>query len=1155
MKHFFSLLCLLISWAGTLQGQTYPEPSQRKTYSVLAAGESLRLAVWQEGIYKVTYEDLVSHGLLSQAVDSYKIALYGNTAGALPFYNAPGIYDDLSPLPIEIRDGGDGVFGPGDYFLFYGQSPHRWDYNKESGEFSYNRHPFCDSVFYFVSLHAELEHRVGSAPAQEAGGESLTWFWEHIRHENDLVNLCDGGLNWLGESFTLSSYNRNITLATPDPVAGQQGILYAATGAQTTGGTGSFRIQLNQAQLNLYHSSIGTSGDIAYNEASAKTEVQITSGTSTVSISFSKTGNTNNGYLDYLSLVYPRSLRLNGAYLFFRHPQAIDHAVSFSVEAGSSTQVWDITDVYHIYPATLKAENNRLSFSTTPDGTLHEYVAFNPSLCPAPTFKGIVKPQNLHQLKNIDYVVVSHPLFLEQAEEVARLHRERDGYSTSVVTTTQVYNEFSSGAKDPSAIRLFLRHLNLRSDSEHRPRYLLLFGDASYDYKDILGKTTDFVPTLQPKGHRSEGAGDPLEDMFGYLGDDEGIRFGSNSTWTKTGQLQVAIGRLPVQNAEEARNVAEKIDIYSSPSYVADSRQTNLAGNFGNWRNEVVFVTDDGFEKGMEEKVLGNDYIQNNIPYIHVNKFYSDSYERASSSTVTTIPALENAIKSFVENGCLFLGYLGHSGWDSWSDEKILTNSIIEKWKRTYTFPVIFASSCTFAYFDQTDKVSGAERAVLREHAGSIATIATSRTAYTNSIEDVQRRFAESFISKSNGKINTIGDAFLYAKTTSYNSDLQKFILLGDPGLKAALPRNTVQTLHVNGKSVNDPDIDTLKALSPVTIEGRIVNQAGDPMNRFNGKLSVKVYDKATTKQTLGVYDPRKSEYNAPVSYTDQSSLIFQSETEVKDGQFSFSFIVPKDIQYNYGNGRISYYAYNDSTDANGSFEGITVGGMNPDAVIDTSAPVVHLYIDKNTFLGGTVGTEPSLYAEISDEYGINTTGASIGHDMTLVIDHDYRNALSVNNFFSYATGSYKQGTLSYPLVLEPGKHTAQLKVWNINNVSTTQEITFYVNGSKNLKLFDFKAVPNPVGGEYVDFYFNHNSQNGGIEKCTLSIFNLQGMCVAELNYTMSDLSGYSVGPLRWNLRSKGNSRVQAGMYICHIKAKDARGEVVQQDLKLVVVH
>lgn len=1145
MKKFFAFLLLSCTCLGWTWASAYPAPAQRKGYSVLSLGQTLKISVQEEGIYKVSYEDLQQHGLIHQAVASSKVALYGNAAGVLPFINSANIYDDLSPLPIEMHDGGDDNFGPGDYFLFYGQSPHRWTYQAASSEFAYTRHYFCDAAFYFVSLNAELEHRVQTVSSTENEGENLTWFYEHIRHEKDLVNLCHGGLDWLGESFSFSGNNLSLSLATPDPMSGMNATLYVGTAARTTDGTATFRISFNQKSFSIVHPVLESG--LAYKPVSVEESVQVSGNTSTLNLSFSKTGNTENGYLDYVSLVYPRRLRLQGASLFFRHPSAMNDPAQFSLEASPSSKIWDITDVYHINDLTPRAESEKLVFGTSPDSTLHEYVAFNPSLCPSPAFVGLVPVQNLHQQTNIDYVVVTHPSFLTQAQQVARLHQERDGYTVCVATTDEVYNEFSSGAKDPSAIRLFLRHLSIRSDAAHAPRHLLLFGDASYDYKNILGRQTDFVPTFQTRGLSAEGADDPLEDLFGYLSDDAGIGKMSSGAFTLIGKPQVAVGRLPVRNTEEADNMLKKIDIYSARNHVSDPKQPALSGNFGNWRNEVVFVSDDGFEKDVEGDVLFHDNIQNNFPDIHINKLYSDAYERSLTSTTTKVPALENALRNFVENGCLFLGYTGHSGWDAWSDEKILTNNIINNWKTSFSFPVIFASSCTFAFFDQTDKTSGAEYSVLRPHGGAIASIASARTAYTGQIEAVQRLFVETFIKKTNGKASTIGEALLYAKNNSLQGNTQKFVLLGDPGLRAALPQNKVQTLFIS--------TDTLKALSPVTIEGRVTNFNDEPMPDFNGKLLVKVYDKATTKQTLGLYNAQEKRHNPQVNYTDQNSLIFQGETEVKDGTFRFSFIVPKDIQYNYGKGRISYYAYNDITDANGSHEDFLIGGMNPDAVIDDAAPVVNLYIGKNTFWGGTVGANPSLYAEISDEYGINTTGAGIGHDMTLIIDNDYKNAIVMNDFFRYNTGSYKTGSLVYPLELAPGKHTLRLKVWNINNISATQEISFTIDDSERTKMFDLKVLPNPVRGDHADFYFNHNSQNGGIQKCTLNIFDIQGAPVTSLEYTLDDLSGYTVGPLRWNLRTRLNQRVLPGVYICHITAIDGKGQTVERSIKLVVVN
>ncbi len=1153
LKAIFLLSIFSFAAAGPLQAQSYPDPALKKSYSVLALGETLKVAVGQNGIYKISFEDLVARGLLDNEIASQRLALYGNVSGMLPTFNLPETYDDLSPLPIQLHDGGDGKFGPGDYFLFFGESPHRWIY--ENGSFRYIPHNYSDSTFYFVSLHAEIAHRVEDrSPETIENPIRLDYFPEHVRHEMNMENLCYGGYTWLGESFSFSGHERNISLNTPNPKAGEKALMTVTTEAVTNmNGNASFQVLFEDQSFLIHHPS-ETSDKRCSNHQSIKTSVTVTGNTSTVKLIFNKTGSAGSGYLDYIDLFYTRRLKLSDRQFQFRHPEAIQKNARFVVEAPAGTQIWDITDIYHISRLSLIEETpERIGFATRADGKLHEYIAFDPNRCLSPLFIGKAPAQNLHELSNISFVVVSYPAFLKQAKQIVQLHRERDGITAYAATTEEVYNEFSSGAKDPSAIRLFLKHLRDRSDEDKRPTSLLLLGAASYDYKNLLGSVSDFVPTLESYGNDIEGAETPSEDNFGYLEDNAGT---DPERYAPRGKLEVAIGRLPVHTVEEAQNMVEKIDIYSSRSYVNDPSQPNQSGNFGSWRNELTFVTDDGFEKNMENMILSHDYIQNNIPYIHLNKFYSDNYTRETSSVTNRIPELEDAIREQVENGCLFIGYYGHSNWNSWSDEKILTNDIIDNWKTSYTFPIMMASSCTFAYFDQINQVSGAERSVLKAHAGTIATVATSRIATTLAIEDIQKRFAESLINKSEGKISTIGEAFLYAKTTSNQSGTNKFLLLGDPALRVALPEHNIETLRINGKEIGSADLDTLKALSDITIEGQVVRHDRTRIEDFNGTLVVKIYDKSVVKSTLGLYNPRENEYNSIIDYTDQNSLLFQGITEVNDGLFSFSFIVPKDIQYNFGNGRISYYAYSENSDANGSFDNIIVGGFNENAVSDTAAPIVDLYINKNNYLGGTVGETPYLYAEISDKHGINTTGSGIGHDMTIILDNDRHKPIVVNNHFRYNTGSYKQGTLFYPLPnLEPGRHTAQLKVWNINNVSTTRTIVFNVDGSSSFKVFDMKVAPNPAQGEYVDFYFNHNGVGGGVERCEFNIFNLQGTQVAHLRYRISDLSGYSVGPLRWNLSSNTGKRLSAGMYICHMKAISPDGKVAQHSIKLVLVR
>ena len=1164
----FALAC--IPWQSS-QGQDYPDPASPKDNSVLAAGPTLKVAVTENNVYRISFENLQNQGLVNQSVPSSQIALFGNKAGMLPVLNLPGTYDDLSPLPIRMEDGGDGSFDPGDYFLFLGESPHVWTYDAANG-FLHQTNYYSDTTFYFVSANASFEHRIQTLQSPASASLQIDRSMEHVHHENDLSNLCSGSVHWLGESFTYSGQSRTITLATPDPVAGTEASLFVQTSVQTNTGTASFSVSAGGQSFQLSHSSrTGQDHSAPCSDFESTTQsISIPGSQTPIVFDFQKNSAASNGYLDQISLVYTRSLNFQNGALFFRNPEAIGNTARFNIQSSASIVVWDISDVYHIRQAVLSQSGNTRSFTAPADTTLHEYVAFNPASCPAPIIKGRVEAQNLHANANIEYIVVAHPAFASQAEEVARMHQERDGYSVLVATTEQVYNEFSSGAKDPSAIRMLAKRIWEKSDSLHRPRYLLLFGAASYDYKGRLGSVSDYVPTFQAYFNLNEGGGDPVEDNFAFMEENEGYELGSlyggTSSYSKHGDIDIAVGRLPVRSTADADIVTEKIDIYSSPGYLSDARNPNLPGNFGDWRNELVFVTDDGYEDGMEGRILTNDWPATRNPAFHVNKLYSDAYERTTSATSTRAIGLENDIRTAIEEGSFFIGYYGHSGWDAWSDERILSTDIINQLSQSYSFPIMMSSSCTFGYFDYVNRTSAAELLMLREHGGSIATITTSRTAYTSSIETIHRLFVQQAIDKTGGHMPTIGDAFLYAKR-NHSGDPQRFVLLGDPGLKTALPRYEVKTLRVNGTDVTTmadtsifdepyPGLDTLKALFPVTIEGCVTDHEGNIVEDFNGTLVTKVYDKTVTESTLGLYNSRNGRYNTAISYNVQNSILFQGYSEVKDGRFSLSFIVPKDIQYNYGNGKISYYAYSDNTDANGSFDGIVVGGFNPEAVLDTNPPVVDLYINRDNYIPGTVGDSPYLYAEISDNFGINTTGTGIGHDMTLIIDEDASNPIVVNNQFRYNSGSYTEGTLSYPLSgLSEGRHTAQLKVWNINNISTTETIEFLIGKTDEARIFEIRAIPNPVRGDYVDIYFNHNGYGGGIERCEINIFSMQGARMASFDYPVDDISGYSIGPIRWEIGRSSVGRVQSGMYICHVRAHHVDGEISHKTVKIVVIR
>lgn len=1145
-----------------------PAAKNPRTASMLSYGPTLRVGVENSGVYRVTYADLQREGLLQAPVPSDRIAVYGNRAGMLPTLNTSDIYDDLTDLPIAMYDGGDNQFDPGDYFLFYGQSPVVWHYRPDSDDsrpaFTHQQHNYSDRTYYFIGAnHPRAAARITDAPRQEPAGDEtdLTSFPDYLCHEKDLYNIVAGGQAWYGESFNTSGENVTVPLTLIDPSdeplgtipSGNDANIQMRTAASGLIPGGQGRLDVKAGALGGTIVLAGTSGNTR--SAGLHTGVfRHTAADLPVRLTYHKSGNALRSYLDYIEINYQRKLRLHRGELLFRHPAAIAAAANFRIEnASTATQVWDVTDPYAVrrLPTVADAGGSAIRLRAGGEDSLQTFLAFDGSVSNSPVFGGITAQQNLHGLPQTDYVVVTPPEFLPQAEEIARLHRERDGYRTTVATTEQVYNEFGTGTPDPSAIRLFMKMFYDRATQEtDRPKYLLLLGDASYDVKNKLGTRTNLIPTFEVPEASSEES-PATDDGFAYMGPDEGLEPAREGGYfSYNGIIDIAVGRLPVKTTEEAEAVVRKIADYGNPHYLRLTDWEQKQGNLGDWRQEITFVTDDDFESVYEYTINFTNSVAAANPNFNLEKIYADSYIKRSDAVNAAYPEAQTALRRRMNRGAFFVGYIGHSGWDAWGDEKYLTLNDIQQWEPILSYPMMFASSCTFAYYDQPDKTSGAEEAVLHPDGGAISMIASTRSASVGTIEYVQHDFLIGSLDRRQGQHPTIGDAFMTCKINNRDrSGTGIFILLGDPGLKTALPRYDIRTLTLNGKPVTDV-CDTLKAFSRITVTGQIEDN-GQRVTDFNGTVQIKIFDKTSHLKTLGNAQSRGG-FNQVVEYDLQNNQLYRGSAEVKDGLFSFSFFVPKDIAYYYGPGKISYYAYSDTNgDAGGAFTDLTVGGFNTDIEPDTTAPVVKLHINKSNFLpGAEAGASPILYAEISDRYGLNTTGVGIGHDMTLVIDGDYKNAIVVNDLFAYNTGSYTDGTLTYPLSLPEGEHTIELKAWNIFNVSGTGTLTFGVNTSGKFKVTALRATPNPSpkDGE-VHFYFTHNGV-GGIDRYELQIYDLYGRKVAGFEGRESSSYGYSVGPLTW---PTGTAGLQKGVYVVRVVAYNREGAKSSLNTKWVL--
>lgn len=1114
--------------------------------SVLSQATFYKFSVQKKGVYKLSYSDLVKHGIISGPIPSNQLAVFGNPSGMLKPLNSENKFHDLNELSTYVEDQGNGIFENGDFILFYGEESTVWKPQKNYFEHQINY--YDDFTYYFISPNYTkgTRNRILTAPLiSEDEDIIINQYNDYQLHHQEIENVCESGLQWVGEVFRENNKSEDFSFLLQDAILDSTILLKTRL---VSTGTSSFTLKNNAYQKEIEF----TKKPECAEEHISIHQLQINQPICKINLTFNKvSGTSSNGYLDYLELNYYRKTQLpNTGQFNFRSFASIGLVAKYQIfQANVNTKVWKINSVHHIEQISTQSTREGIEFKQQ-DSELKEYVAFNSTF--EPTFIGKVENQNLHELSSIDYVIVSHPNFLEEAETLAKFHRGK-GLSVAVVTPQKIYNEFSSGAQDPIAIRrlmILLANKSITDTALSYPRYLLLMGAASYDYKNKLTTFKNYVPNFQDIRSLSSDLGSiSTDDDFGYLGEGEGI-------YPKQEILDISIGRFPVTNKQEAQNMVNKVLRYSSEQYLSQETSSGISSNYGDWKNTVTFIADDGesFDVQYEAPHRFSDYINRYSKNINVEKLYGDAYKKVTSSVGMRSPDLKHAIKQRMGKGALFVGYMGHSGWDAWSNEKILMTNDINEWDNINSLPMMFASSCSFSLHDRPSLTSGGELSVLNPNGGAISMVAASRSAITGDIEAIQSDFVTTAVQKVNGEAPRIGDAFYTAKINNRTKGIRVFNLLGDPALEVALPKHNVQITTLNSRPIEDPSIDTLKALSHIQIEGIIEDKNGNIINNYQGVLQVSIFDKMTTKETLGNMGDN-GRPNPKVSYTLQNSIIYKGKTNIENGKFQFQFIVPKDISYQYGLGKISFYAYSESMpDANGYCDKIVIGGFNSDMPTDTTPPELSLYINKDNYLPNDISNKQViLIADISDDYGINTTGAGIGHDITLTIDGDYKNAIPVNEYFEYNINSYTQGRLSYPLKnLAVGKHEIQLKVWNIFNISTQKSITIEIVDDQRLGVFNLQNAPNPLYKGGTNFHFSHNAPNN-LDKIEIYIYNMMGSIVNILTINPVNSSSI-VGPIYWDGTDANGKRLSKGMYFyrARIRSKD-KGEAFAQQKMIIV--
>ncbi|MCB2219394.1 MAG: type IX secretion system sortase PorU [Bacteroidetes bacterium] len=1096
--------------------------------SVLSEGHWYKYKIEESGIYQLTYSDLEQAGIAVNTIDPQKIQVYSNAGYMLPEANDIPRLDDLNEIPIQVVGEQDGSFDPEDYILFYGLSPDK--VSDVLGFMLLDKNLYDNFNYYFLTIGQEDGRRISEVPSStNSPSHFINKFNDYRFYEEDNINLLLSGKTWYAQEFG-EILNQSYSFEFPEIIEGEDIVLKVGV-ANRTFQNEAVVISINdQVNDTLTLTSVGTSST-KYAQKKKKTyDFQGNGPNVNIDLTYLPADNSSRMWLDYIYVNAISELKMTKGQVQFREMTCVnDGAITrFTVSnTNDETDIWEVTD--YMNPSRIESEftNEETSF-TVETNTLREFIAFDRSHLKSPQFVKQVENQNLHGAGPFDYIIVTHPLFNNEAERLKALHETYNGFNVLLTTPEEIYNEFSSGKQDPTAIRDMMKMYYDRYEGQE-PRFLLLFGDGSFDPKDRIPHNTNFIPTFQTEESWVTATSYVVDDYFGILDDDEGQ--------DALGYLDIGIGRFPVQTEDEAKIIVDKIERYLQPG----------EPNFGDWRTQICMIADDEDGNLHLEQA---DSLSNSNGYIpstyNQHKIYLDAFPQQSTPSGDKYPEVTDMIDKQISQGALIVNYIGHGGTGGWAHERILQQNDILNWENTNKLPVFITATCEFSRFDEPELVSGGELVILNPKGGGIALFTTTRLAYSQSNFRLNERIYSRAFTPVNGEMPYLGDLIRESKPPGQYTT-RNFVLLGDPGVRMAYPKFNINTLSINGNMTTAMYTDTIKALQKVTITGQVTDNSDHVLSSFNGYIYPVLYDKSTVYKTIG-NDPT----SYPVEFTNQDKILWKGKASVINGDFSFTFVVPKDISLGYGKGKISYYAASDNDDAFGSFENFILGGISEQAETDNTGPDMELYINDLNFVSGSQTNEnPVFLAFLSDENGINLSSNGIGHDITLIMNDNHSDIMIMNDWFIPNLDDFQRGSIEYPFYKLPdGNYTLTLKAWDNYNNSSEKSITFIIDREAGLNLSSVMCHPNPFS-ESTTFSLKHTKPGTNLN-VVLEIYNLFGKYI--LSYEIEIFSaGTEMDVLNWDGRDVNGAKVGSGIYIYTVTVRDADGQVSQQQQKFIV--
>ncbi|MCF7567709.1 type IX secretion system sortase PorU [Sabulilitoribacter arenilitoris] len=1131
------------------------------TNSVLSSGEWYKFYVDTTGVFKISKSFLQNLGVNVNSIDTRTIKLYGNGGRMIPYSNSVTYPFDVTENAIKFIGEEDGVFNNEDYILFYAQGPK--EFNVESNT---NINCYTNKTYYYINVSSGLGKRI--QPMVQPTGTvdmMIDTFEDYKFHEVDEFNIAFLGRRWFGERFDIDN-DKTFEFDFPNLVTSVPVNLkvYVASSSSTQS---SMKISVNSSEVSTL-SMAGASSPTLASGASYNGNLNVNSANISVNLNYDNQGNPSGlGYLDYISIEATRALTFIDKQFQFKnsHVASVSGIGQYNISNASQiSEIWDITDLYNATSYINQDASSSLSFTATL-GSLKTYVAVTPLDYFEPKFdanktianqniKGTIFQNSEGQFQDVDYIIVAPNNMLNQAERLAQINKNQYNLNVKVVGLNEVYNEFSTGNQDVGAIRNLVKYVyDNASTPENRIKYLCLFGDGSFDYKNRIPNNTNIMPSWYSYNSFNLTNSFVSDDFYGMMDANEG-------TMATSDKLDIAVGRILADTPQRAKEMVDKIESY----YVKEA--------FGSWRNNFIVVSDDVDKdwEGILQQTTDNvgNTVNQEKQFINVVKIHTDAYKQEASAGGNRYPQVTESLINAIDNGALVVNYFGHGGEEGLAQERILTKPNVESFRNFCKLNCFVTVTCEFTKFDNPFRETAGEFTYWNKKAGAIGLITTTRQVFVNFGITFNNELGQYLFSYNDAdafedyEYPSMAEALRLTKnlpSISNQSQRRLVFFIGDPAMKLAFPKPSVRLTQINDVPITQAT-DTLKALSYVKLAGEVTDVSGNVLTDYSGTLSTTIYDKNIDRQTLANDGTRLNGQLVQLDFETLGEIVFRGQASVTNGQFEFDFVVPKDISIPVGFGKVSFYSKNEALleDQSGvSLNTVRIGGLNENAAEDNIGPVITLFMnDENFVSGGITNESPTLLAKLEDENGINTA-SGIGHDIVAIIDGDETNPFILNDYYQTEVDNYKKGVVSFPFRdLEPGLHTLTLKAWDVYNNSSVTEIQFVVHDKdQELVINNVLNYPNPFVN-YTEFWFNHNSSDP--LDVSIQIFTVSGKLVKTLNgqtiagtKTTSSLSRDIV----WDGRDDFGDKIGKGVYIYKLTVQsNLLNKKVEKIEKLVIL-